>query len=108
MSTNFSEQFVKSLIFQTNSPYTEILAIAKKYEKLSDEISSENFFKNILEELLSKFSKSEFATMQQYHKSISICTGMNVCLVTNDFKQKSVYRIIEKFFYKIKAFLTLK
>jgi phosphoenolpyruvate carboxylase len=90
------------LIFQVNSPYPEILSIVKKYEKLSDEIASENFFKNMLEELLSKFSNSEFSIMQQYHKNISIATGINVGLITTDFKQKSVYRLLEKFYYKTK------
>ena len=73
-----------------------------KYEKLSDEIANENFFKNILEELLSKFSNSEFSIMQQYHKNISIATGINVGLITTDFKQKSIYRLLEKYFYKVK------
>ncbi len=94
------------MIFQINSPFPEILAIVRKYEKLSEEITSENFFKNILEELLSKFSKSEFSSMQQYHKNISIATGMNVGLVTNDFKQKSIYRLIERYFYKIKVYFS--
>jgi hypothetical protein len=56
----------------------------------------------MLEELLSKFSNSEFSIMQQYHKNISIATGINVGLITTDFKQKSVYRLLEKFYYKTK------
>lgn len=40
--------------------------------------------------------------MQQYHRNISIATGVNVGLITIDFKQKSIYRLLEKFFYKTK------
>lgn len=61
--------------------------------------------------MLSKFEPSEFNSMQAFHKNLSIATGENVGLKTYDFKQKSIIKLTEHFYFKIKEvifFLYLK
>ena len=93
ISTNFSQHLVKSLTFQLNSPYPEIIAIVTKYEKLPDDC---NTFNNVLEDLLSKFQNSEYSIMLQYHKMLSFATGINVGLLASESKEKNVFKLIEK------------
>lgn len=102
ISINFSENFIKSLIFQVNSNFPEVLAIVKKYEKISDELTGEEFYKSILEDVLSKFEPSEFNAMQSFHKSLSIAAGENIGLKTYDFKQKSIIQLSNLFFNNFK------
>lgn len=102
ISINFSENFIKSLIFQVNSIYPEVIAIVKKYEKTSDELSGEEFYKSILEDVLSKFEPSEFNAMQSFHKSLSIAAGENIGLKTYNFKQKSIISLSNLFYFNYK------
>ena len=104
---NFSENFIKSLIFQTNSEFPEILAIFKKFEKTSEDYTDESFYVTILEDVLSKFEPSEFNAMQAYHKNLSIATGQNVGLKIFDFKLKSIIKITEFIYYRIKEVTTI-
>lgn len=108
---NFSEAFVKSLIYQSTSSYPEILAIVKKYEKLSEEnmgvVNGPNFFQNLLEDVLSKFSHSEIDIMMTYHKNMSISTGINVGLSTSDNKKDCVINIMNRMLEKMKVKLII-
>jgi hypothetical protein len=108
ISSNFSENFIKSLIFVTDSPYPEINAVVKKFDKLCEENpninSSGNYFQMLLEDVLGKFSNSEIDIMTTFHKNVSIATGMNVGLTTTDHKRDSVIRVAERMFAKSKVF----
>jgi hypothetical protein len=105
---NFSEPFLRSLIYMNNSQYSEVLAIVKKYERMFDDkdntinINSPSFFQNLLEDVLAKFSNSEIDIMTTYHKNISIATGVNVGLSLNDNKNDSFLKIMERVYEKIK------
>jgi hypothetical protein len=90
------------LIFQVNSEFPEIIAIVKKYEKTAQEYTEEDLYKSILEDVLSKFEPSEFNSMQNFHKNLSIGTGENIGLKTFDFKQKSIVNLTEHFYFKMK------
>jgi hypothetical protein len=100
VTLNFSEPFIKSLLFQTNSQFSEVVALHKKYEKLAEEVnsSSANFFKNLIEDVLGRFSNTEFNNMTAYHRGVSIATGVNVGLVESDNKQECFLKSIEKVF----------
>jgi hypothetical protein len=104
VSSNFSEPFIKSLLYQTNSNYAEVIALIKKYEKLADEINpcSAGFLQSFIEDVLAKFSNSEFDIMTTYHKNISIATGVNVGFVTNDYKKDCFLKVLERFYEKMK------
>lgn len=104
ISANFSEPFIKSMIYQNNSSHPEIQSIIKKHEKLADEydLNSAEYLKTLIEEVLSKFSNSEFDIMTSYHKNISIATGINVGLAMADYKKHSVTKIAERMFSKMK------
>lgn len=104
ISSNFSEPFIKSLVYQINPSHSEINTIIKKHDKLIDEMdqNSSEYLKILIEDVLSKFSNSEFDIMTAYHKNISIATGVNVGLVMADYKQECVTRITERMFNKIK------
>jgi hypothetical protein len=100
VTLNFSEPFIKSLLFQSNSQFSEVIALHKKYEKLAEEVnsSSANFFKHLIEDVLGRFSNSEFNNMTAYHRGVSIATGVNVGLVESDNKQECFLKNIEKVF----------
>jgi len=107
VATNFSEPFLKSLIFQTNSPYAEVLLIVKKFDKLTEENFSDNnnssidindygVFQVLLEDVLSKFSNSEFDVMTIHHQNLSKATGINLGLTTSDIKKSSPVYVLNK------------
>jgi hypothetical protein len=102
ISCNFSEPFVRSLLFQVNSQYPEVLALTKKYEKVQDDISSSKFFGLLLEDVLSKFSNSEIDIMTNYHTSLSKATGVNIGLSTTDAKQECVSKVVENILLSLK------
>jgi hypothetical protein len=110
ISTNFSEPFIKSLVYQINPIYNEINSIIKKHDNLIDEmdINSEEYLKILIEDVLSKYTNSEFDIMTAYHKNISLATGVNVGLAMADHKHDSVCKIAERMFNKIKEGNTQK
>lgn len=104
---NFSEPFLKSLVFQTNSHYVEVQAIVKKYDKLTEEnfsnnnnssidINDNNMFQGLLEDVLNKFSNSEFDVMTIHHQNLSKATGINLGLTTSDIKKSSPLYVLNK------------
>lgn len=103
VSSNFSEPFIRSLIYQGNSPYPEVLAIVKKYEKLSEDIQNPKFFEVLLADILGKFSNSDLDMMTAYHKNISIATGHNVGLSVQDNSQFCIMKVMEKMFLEIQV-----
>jgi hypothetical protein len=94
ISSNFSEPFLRGLLFQVNSTYPEIIAINKKYEKVQEDISSPSFFAGLLEDILSKFSNSEIDIMTTYHNSLSKATGINVGISTDDMKKECIISVV--------------
>lgn len=100
ISTNFSKSFIKSLMYRLNSPYLEVNSIVKKYEK---EAEDENLYENLLEDLLQKLQNSELSIMKQYHKNLSIATGINVGLLCDVIEEKNFFKRMDKFFIKIKV-----
>jgi hypothetical protein len=94
ISTNFSEPFIKSIVYQNNSGYSEINAIVKKYEKFSEDLSNPKYFEILLADILGKFSNSDLDVMTGYHKNISIATGINVGLSTQDNSKSCVIKSI--------------
>jgi hypothetical protein len=95
ISSNFSEPFIRGLLFQVNSIFPEITAINKKYEKVQEDISSPTFFAGLLEDILSKFSNSEIDIMTTYHNSLSKATGINIGISTDDMKKECVIKVID-------------
>lgn len=98
ITSNFSEPFIKSLLYQTNSPYPEVTALIKKYDKLAEEMSinSPHFMKSLIEDVLAKFSNSEFDIMTTYHKNISTATGVNVGLSMSEGKDECFLKCLER------------
>jgi hypothetical protein len=95
ISNNFSEAFIRSLIFQTNTNYSEIIAIIKKYEKI-DDLGSDRMFQSLLEDVLQRFNNSEIDIMTTYHSNISKATGINVGLITGDCKYDCAINIVDR------------
>lgn len=98
VSTNFSDAFVRSLVYQTNSIYPEILAVSKKYQKQQEYSNTMEYFENLLSDVLSKFSNSELDVMTSYHKNISVATGTNIGLAIQDNSQFSFLKTLKIMF----------
>lgn len=110
IANNFSEPFLKSLLYQTHSIYPEIQAIAKKYDKINDDNFAFNnnssldinndysIFQCLLEDVLSKFSNSEFDIMTIYHQNLSKATGINLGLTANNVKKSSPLYVLNRMF----------
>ena len=95
ISLNFSEPFIKSIVYQTNSCFPEINLIVKKYEKISEDLSNPKFFEILLADILGKFSNSDLDVMTGYHKNISVATGINVGLSTQDNSKMCTMKLID-------------
>ena len=89
-------------MFQNQSKYQEVLTIVKKFEK-SNDYESESFYKTLLGEVLDKLKHSELDDIQAYHKNLSISTGVNVGLVTTDFRKMTIIRLFDKLFEHLKV-----
>lgn len=107
IAMNFSEPFLKSLVFHNNSHYQEIQAIVKKYDNLTEENfeinnnSDINFDDNaviqeLMQDVLGKFSNSEFDVMAIHHQTLSKATGINIGLTTNNIKKGSPLYVINR------------
>jgi len=103
IALNFSDPFIKSLIFKSKSPFSEIKVIVKKYENQNDDVQRDSLYKNLLGDVLDKMPGFELDNMQAYHKTMSISTGINVGLITQDYRKHSVIRIFYKLYEEIKA-----
>ena len=103
ISFNFSDPFIKSLIYLKSSVYPELSQLLKKYEKTNFDSTNELFYKTLLADVLDKFSGKELDAMQDYHKILSISTGVNIGLVTSDYKKKSIMRVYEKLFKELEG-----
>jgi len=92
-------------MFQNQSKYQEVLTIVKKFEKSNDSnnYESESFYKTLLGEVLDKLKHSELDHIQAYHKKLSISTGVNVGLVTTDFRKMTIIRLFDKLFEHLKV-----
>jgi hypothetical protein len=100
ISTNFSKAFVQNLLYQFNSPYQEVISLALKYEKVTED---ESLYSNILKDLLEKFHNSELSIIKQYHKCLSFATGINVGLYFDEIEEKNIFKHLERFFSKYRV-----
>ncbi len=100
VSTNFSKAFVHNLLYQFNSPYQEVISLALKYEKVTED---ESLYSNILKDLLAKFHNSELTIIKQYHKCLSFATGINVGLYSDEIEEKNIFKHLERFFTKYRV-----
>ncbi len=98
IALNFSDPFIKSLIFHTQSSYPEIQMIVKKYEKQTEDIKSKSFYQKLLGDVLDKIPIKDLDNMIDYHKVMSISTGANVGLVTENVKPFTIIRLFNKLF----------
>ena len=94
---NFSDKFICSLLLQQNPKFKNISEIMKKYEKTSKESNFDPYdnYDNILTDIISKFSKKEMDFMKDYHKTISIATGVKCGLSEDDFKCNILFLLKE-------------
>lgn len=111
---NFSEPFVNHLVcnntnFQGEemmSDYKEINEIKKKIKKQFKDgfdITNTSHYQIVLQEVLKHMSKSELDIMINFHKNLSISTGVNVGLFSDDYRKHSFLIVMHKLIYKIKA-----
>jgi len=107
IAMNFSEPFLKGLVFQTNSSYAEVQSLARKFDKLTEENFTNNnnssvdindpaIFQALLEDVLGKFSNSEFDVMTIHHQNLSKATGINLGLTTGNVKKSSPLYVLNK------------
>ncbi len=107
VSMNFSEPFIKGLVLQSNSRYSEVQSIVKIFDRLTEENFSSNnnssvdvndpsIFQALLEEVLGKFSNSEFDVMTIHHQNLSKATGINLGLTTGNVKKSSPLYVLNK------------
>ena len=87
---NYTENFAKALLFDINSPFSDINSLIKKlenkYKGLNGglNINSPDVYKSILEELYHIFSNREMEAMHIYHSQISKATGIQTGLSYKD------------------------
>jgi hypothetical protein len=114
VSLNFSEPFISLLVSNSTnylgetmmSDYKEINDIKKTIKKkLKDgfDLNNTQHYQIVLQEVLKHMSKSELDIMINYHKNLSVATGHNVGLFSDDYKKNSFSMMMHKMFYKIKA-----
>jgi len=99
---NFSEQFIKNLISQknSNSKHQYIRDLTEKYKNIENK-NDITFYIELLEDIIEKFSSSDFDKMKYYHKEASISTGINVGFISHyndDFRQDCLYNVFEEMF----------
>ena len=111
---NFSEPFINLIVsnytnFQGEeliSDYHEINNIKKKVKKKFEngfDITNNDHYQTVLQEVLKHMSKGDLDIMISFHKNLGIATGVNVGLYSDDYRKHSVLMIMHKMFYKIKA-----
>jgi len=83
VTINFSDQFIRALIFQNHSIYSEINQIHSKHENQSDDFYSESFYNTVFDEIKSKITDDDLIKMEYYHKDMSLATGISVGLINN-------------------------
>lgn len=108
ISQNFSENFLKSIIYMSNSPYIEIKNIAKYFQRYNEDIANSNnnfstssksdFMEILKEQILTKFSQKQIKEIQRHHKNLSRATGINVGLILDDEAKNSFLEIYDEFF----------
>lgn len=116
--SNFSEPFIYYLIsYNVNangeeiySDYKEVNDLKSKLRKMfkdNIDLSDPNYYQPVLHEILRPFYKNNLDNMMEYHKNLSIATGVNVGLYMADHKKNSFVNIMHKNIYKIKIELYL-
>ena len=114
ISSNFSEPFIYSLIAQhTNvngeeilSDYKEINEMRIKLRKMfkeSIDLSNPNHYQPVLQQILKPFQKEKLDLMMDNHKNLSIASGVNIGLFSDNHKRHSFISQMHKLFYKIKT-----
>ncbi len=112
ISNNFSEPFLRGLVFQQNSKFKEVKYIMEKYDRLTEEafLNNDNrgidinndydIFQLLLEDVLKKFTNSDLDIMTLQHMTLSKATGINLGLTSNNVKKGSPLNVITKM-YKV-------
>ena len=108
---NFSEQFIQSIVYMNNSSIPEIQKIVSFFEKYNEEnynysnyhsFSRRNSFGEVLkEQILNKLTASQLLETENFHKIISMASGFNIGLITEDEKENSFLFVFD-IFVKIK------
>lgn len=110
LKENFSEPIVNLIALNGNpedmSDYKEVNDIRKKVKKILKEpfdIKNKNQYGLVLREILILITKQDLDNMTNYHKTLTIATGVNVGLFLEDFKCNSFLMVLHKLLYKIKT-----
>lgn len=113
ISLNFSRAFIKSLVFQSSSPYDEINALIAKFNdssssfNLSDEIDKPQINATIMAELFSLLSDKDLDQMSEFHKDIIRSTGISVGFSNMD-KGRSIIGTIDEAFHTMAELEVMK
>lgn len=107
---NFSEAYLQSVIYMSNSPFKEIKNIVVFFEKFNEDsfnsssfssvVNKENFMETLKEQVLSNFSHKEIREMQSFHKTLSRATGMNVGFIVEDERKHCFLEVFNEFMKK--------
>ena len=76
ITQNFSDSFLQSLVYMSNSPYPEVQNIVNFFEKYNDDnfnmsnnssniMNKKNFMESLLEQVLCKFTQSQLNLMEK-------------------------------------------
>ena len=88
------------MIFLNDSPYHEINSVIKDVENYEN-INTPEFYKEIVEHILSKFKNSELEIIKSYHTKISSASGMHVGLASKNIT--SFLQVVGDFFNDLKV-----
>lgn len=104
ISLNYSKSFIKSLVFQNNSPYDEVNVLIAKFcdsssnsFNISDEIDKPEVNEKIVAEVFSLLSDEDLDMMNEFHKDVIRCTGIGVGFSNTD-KGKGIVNILDQNF----------
>ncbi len=102
---NFSEPFIKHLILAKNykSKYPEIRDLARKYEKASEPDDDKHYI-YVLEDLIEKFSTTEYAAMKDFLREVTNATGIHVGFINEkELRSQSVISVMNRMFSDLKV-----
>ena len=85
---NYSRKFICSLIMINDSKFSEIVQLNKKYEKKFDDSSFDPYdnFESIFNDVNSKLTQFEKTGIKNYHRLISLATGIQSGLSENEYQ----------------------
>jgi len=113
---NFSESFLQSMVYMSNSPFGEIRSIVAFFEKFNEDnfnssnfsasvVNKSNFMETLKEQVLNNFSREEINEMQSFHRTLSRATGMNVGFIVEDESKQCFIEVFNEFMKKLEVSL---